>query len=155
MLSTFDLTGRFSSKIRECESFTFRCITTSEENARSLLLDTVKKIENECDGQTNKLINKLEKLYGKYDYNRNKEVLDKVKCELIYLEQNCLRKIGVTRHYDSWLFLFDLCPSSTSICDKEWENTTIEKLILNSPFDDISEYYGNEYVTDEVVVHFW
>lgn len=147
MLSTFDLTGRFSSKIRECESFTFRCVTTSEEKARSLLLDSVKKIENESDSQTKKLINKLEKLYGKYDR-------DKVKCELIYLEQNCLRKIGVTRGHDSCLFLFDLCPS-TSICDREWENTTIENLILNSPFDDISDYYGNEYITDEVVVHFW
>jgi len=152
MLSTFDLTGRFSSKIRECESFTFRCVTTSEEKARSLLLDSVKKIENECDSQTKKLINKLEKLYGKYD--RDKEELHKVKCELIYLEQNFLSKIGVTREHDSRLFLFDLCPS-TSICDREWENTTIENLILNSPFDDISDYYGNEYITDEVVVHFW
>jgi hypothetical protein len=83
MLSTFDLTGRFSSKIRECESFTFRCVTTSEEKARSLLLDSVKKIENECDSQTKKLINKLEKLYGIYDRDK----VDKVKCELIYLEQ--------------------------------------------------------------------
>lgn len=155
MLYTFDLTGRFSTKIRTCEAFTFRCITTSEEKARSLLLDTVKKIENECDGQTKKLIKKLEKIYGKYDYNHNKEVLNKIKYELIYLEQNFLRKIGVTREYNSWLFLFDLCPSTTVCDNKEWENTTLENLILNSPFDDISDYYGNEYITDEVVVHFW
>jgi hypothetical protein len=152
MLYTFDITGRFSTKSRTCESFTFRCVTTSEEKARILLVDSVKKIENEHDSQTKKLIYKIEKLYDKYD--RDKEELDKLKYELIYLEQSFLKKIGVTREYDSRLFLFDLC-ASMNICDKNWENTTIEKLFLNSPFDDISDYYGNEYVTDEVVVHFW